>query len=357
MTLVTGSKRLVSFPGHRLCRAIAVNFASMPGCALLCAGLLASAVMPNTARAHDASLAASPESVCLTHLSGEDAKPPYPPDLLERKDGGTVTVDLIFRKPGQAPEVKLNGAQVDHGFISVVKKHVADLRIPCMQPDSPAVTLRQSYVFTPNDGRKVIASMPEDLADSKRQEQLACMSYTGGKADFYYPKSALRREEQGNYLVKLRFAGPDQAPAVEWLAAAPSSTLKNAVLTSVASMRLPCLQDQALTVEYLFKYRLNGGKRTLLRDMNLAQFLSLASSYSSPAYFDLNSMACPFDLRVSYRRPYAGNRVSELEAADPARKPLLSWLSKVTLKLREEDNINVLGEEFLLTVPCGALDL
>jgi hypothetical protein len=109
------------------------------------------------------------------------------------------------------------------------------------------------------------------------------------------------------------------------------------------------------TQQYIF--RVDGGDRTLLKDMTLRQLVSASKSIPRPAFFNFKNMACPFQLQIKYYQPFAKNSVSELETANPARKPFIDWVTQVRLNLSEEDSLGILGETFVLSVSCGRLDL
>jgi len=250
----------------------------------------------------------------------------------------------------------LDESQFDD-LIGTVTRFVARYRLPCYTAGAAPVTLRQNYVFVPNDGRKVMSSGTVDVADTRRRADLACLTHIDSKRKPDYPLYAREHEGQGKFLVSLRFDAPDRAPEVEWLADAPDYSLHLAVKRYIEGLRLPCLHDGPITFSHFFIFRLDGGSRTTLRDMTLQRFVQAAKDLPLPAYFDFSTMACPFDVRINYMRPYKDNLVRELENSNPARKPLLDWLSKLTFNLRKNDSLKVIGDEFTLSVPCGTLNL
>lgn len=323
--------------------------------AALALGLLATGV-----QASELTLTTSPALACLTMTPGQPGtsdQVEYPENLFQNKDGGTVPVELSFSGPDAAPEVKFSDVYVWSELRSAVTAHVKRFRLPCMQPDDKPVILRQSYVFIPNDGRKVMSSGFEDAADHGRRAQLSCISHIDALTQPIYPKAAARSAAQGNFLLKLHFETPDQAPALEWLAASKNSILRAAVAQYAQGLRMPCLKNGPITVQRLFKFKIEDGARTLIRDMSLVAFLRAASEIQKPVYFDFERMTCPFDLRINYFRPFANNRIAEIETSNPTRLPLIKWLSKMTLQLNEKLSLDVLGDTFTVTVPCGQLDL
>ena len=303
-------------------------------------------------------LAPSPSVACLVATPGS---PPllYPPELLRRKDGGMVKVELRFQAADQAPKVNvLNEDRQTLGKLEdAVREHVVHLRVPCMAAGSPEVVLRRDYVFVPNDGRKVVASQPRDQADLALSEQLACITHVKGLKRPDYPTLALRDDKQGNVYVRLRFEAPDQAPKLGVLAASRHTALVAAVRDYAAGLRLPCLGSQPVEPTQLFMFKIDGGARTVLNDFSLVQMVGAARDLPAGVYFDLNTMQCPFSLRLSYFRPHGPNEVRSLDTHYPARQAFMDWLSQITLNLPDVRNTEVLGQTITVEVPCGTVDL
>ena len=303
-------------------------------------------------------LAPSPAVACLTQAPGT-LPLEYPPEMLARKDGGTVNAEYTFKAPDQPPEVKVLravGSTFD-ALIVAVETHAKSLRLPCLVAGGPPVVLTRSYLFEPNDGRKVVGTVPRDQADVQRAKQLACLRHVVGEDRPTYPASALRRQQQGNVLVRLSFAGADQPPTVSLLADGPLRVFWAAVQDHAAGFRVPCLGSEPFTMTRLFAFRMDGGKRLVLKDITVEQWLGATKDLPQGVYFDLNTMQCPFDLRLTYRRPHQNNFVQQLETANPARQPFLDWLALATLKVDENRNTDLLGDAFVLHVPCLKIDL
>ena len=308
-----------------------------------------------SAVAQNTTLEPSSALQCLTR--GAAAAPTYPPDLLERKDGTTIEVELTFNAPDAAPKVKVLGDQArDDRFEDAVRAHVRAFRVPCLRPDDRSVVLRQVYVFTPNDGRKVVSSEPVDERSKAHWAKLDCMSHVLKMKQPDYPDDARRADSQGAVLVHLRFTKPDAPPEVRVLAAA-DKFLRREVEAYTAGLRLPCLDGDEISINRTFLFEIVGGGRTVFKDTTLQQLLASARNLATPVYFDFGSMGCPFDVRLTYNQPYLPNGVGELLTANPARKPFLDWLTRLTLNLDEKTNLRVVGQQMNISVPCGSLDL
>ncbi|HZF81595.1 MAG TPA: hypothetical protein VEZ89_17595 [Rubrivivax sp.] len=312
------------------------------------------------ATAQQATLAPSAALACLTPPADENKAPAYPPELIERKEGGTVEVEMTFDHPTNPPRVKvLNAKETFAKLEDVVVRHVRQFRVPCLKPGEALAVLRQHYVFVPNDGRKVMAAAPTDEADARRSQLMDCWVNKAGDKRPAYSASARRHGEQGSVLAIVEFSAPDAPPKVEIVAApAGSLSLVAAVKSFAEDLRLPCLPPgETLASRYIFRYLLDGADRTVLRDTDLLTFLRSARDVPRPAYFDMASMGCPFTVRIQYSRPYFGNKVEEVDEHNPARQPLLNWLSKIELKLSQRVSEQVLGTWMDVAVPCGKIDL
>lgn len=317
-------------------------------------GLAAAGPMPAAAQSV---LTTSAALACLTPPAAERGLPAYPRDAADRKDGGTVKAELLFTGPDQAPTFRSLCPFIQPAFIAAVQGHVQSWRVPCMPAGGEAVRLLLDFVFTPGDGRRVVSGPPVDAADLQRRLQQRCLTriLPGDHPD--YPPAAARAGTQGNILVRLRFDSPTQPPQATFLATGRDPVLKAEVEDWVQGYRLPCMGRAPIDLEMVFRFHLEGGPRTNIRDMALRQFVMSARDVPRPAYFDFTAMGCPFDLRVSYRQPYARNGLFELDNSVPERQPFLDWLSQLALRLPEKTQQQVLGDTFTLSVPCGKLDI
>ena len=320
--------------------------------AVVAAGL---ALTASLALAQAPSLAPSPALQCLTPSLAEHRAPAYPARSVERKEGGTLDVELTFFRASRGPRVKRIGDDyIAPELYEAVVDHVSEFRIPCMKTGDPPVVLRQQYVFVPGDGRKVVQRRPEDLAERARAATLQCLRM--GSA--HYPGFALEDDEEGNFAVRMRFTAADAAPEVTIVAGPPKARKLRRAATNLAEQaRLPCLPPgQSIEVDVIYRYQIEGSRRTLLRDMDLLNFLRLAKHVPA-AHFDLDAMQCPFAVRIGYRQPFLPSTVAELETSHPARAPLLQWLATIEIDLTTEVALRVLGDEMTVSVPCGKIEL
>jgi hypothetical protein len=306
--------------------------------------------------AQTVSLPLSQAIECMTPPEADRGVPDYPAQELQRKDGGTVRVELVFATPDRAPEVRVLTPDTFDGLIVAVRAFVERLRVPCIDRGAEPVRIVQEYVFRPDDGRPVFALAPVDQADAERARQSKCLMRITPEQRPEYPRSARESGAQGSFLVRLRFADPGAPPEADIVAGPRHRGLRRAVEEFLPGFRLPCQRGEPKTVLVTFHFRLEGGPRAQLRDMSLQQFLGLADS-PPPARFDFNQMACPFDLRVTHYQPYATHTVAQIGDSRPERGEFARWLSRIKLRLTENQTLDLLGTHFTLSVPCGRLDL
>lgn len=299
----------------------------------------------------------SPAERCLTPPPEARGLPDYPADLVARKDGGTLDIELIFVAPDMAPRVRVLDSNVDRRLDQAVRDHVQQLRVPCMVPGTP-VSLRQQYVFVPDGTGKRVVSRPMTSADQAQDQARRCLTRIDQEKRPDYPMSALQQDRQGNFLVQLRFEAPDQPPQVRFLAGVEHRRLRTAIENFVRGYRLPCVGAGPQELAMVFKFQIQDSERVVLRDMPLVQLLRNARQPLPPAYFEFDRMGgCPFELRLRHFQPFLPNEVSELDTSHPARWAFVDWLRGLTLNLTNDQHLAVLGDSLTVTVPCGTLNL
>lgn len=312
--------------------------------------------LPTTARASDIGLARSPALECLTVAAGATGQPDYPPAHLEKKEGGTVRVELEFNDPAEAPAVRLVARTGHNALNEAVANYVTRFRVPCMNKADGPVTLVQQYVFDPDGAARAVADKMRDRADVQRNRQMGCLVHKWGSAPDY-PPDALKAEHESNLIVRMRFSASDQPPVPDFLWGAERHSMREAVTKHIAGWRLPCLSSTSLDVVILYKFAMRRPADDYLRDMDLVQLVANARSVPRPAYFDFDKMGCPFKLRMEYGQPFRDNNVWQGSSPVAARKPFMAWLEGLTLNFDKATSGKVFGSKFIVTVPCGRLDI
>lgn len=308
-----------------------------------------------TAFAVTVTLAPSDALRCMTPAEAERVALEYPKEVFERKEGGTVDVELTFTDPVSAPRVSVTGDPLA-SLANAVRRHVRQYRVPCLAEGQTA-TLKQSFLFTPTDGRKVTWTKPQDTADVQRGELLRCIVNARSKSPGY-PMSAVRREEQGTVVLGLTYKDAGSPPDIAVLDDTPYSPLIDTAKEHAAGFRMPCHTGAPLrtAVEYIF--RIEGGDRVVVKDMSLTSYLrGVKDIRSANVYFDFGAMKCPFDVRIRMSQPVSDNQVGEVGEAVPERRFFLDWLSRQRLTLDKKTQNSVLGQMTTVSIPCGVLSL
>ena len=305
--------------------------------------MLGALVLAAPARAQQVSLEPSAAVDCLSPAAAERGAPEYP--FIEFKDGtaGRVKVVLSFTSPSTRPAVKVLAQEGGSSFVDAVEAHVRSFRVPCHDGSERAVRLVFDFVFRMDD-RKVYPSPPVDADQAARQAQLACLVHESGHKAPEYPQAALRSELQGRVLTRLRFDAPDRSPVAEiftyptagagYRQQRAMALLSDQVKDWLAGYRLPCLQGEPITMSIIFVYRIEGSASGFKPGLSLMSLLPMVRGIRQQRLaFDTTSMACPFEVELTYRRPHLPNWVGEVGSTDPARQPLLDWLQQIELDL------------------------
>jgi hypothetical protein len=312
---------------------------------------------PANASPGTVSLAQSPALACLTVTEGTPATPDYPAAYLQNKKGGKVEVQLEFTAPGEAPKVTLLTSTPYQELNTIIEQHVRRFRVPCMVPAHGTVTLLQNFVFDPDGSARAQAYAARDQRDAEREQILSCRVHVYPTKKLEYPPSALRKEIEGNVIVKMRFTAKDQPPIIEVLSSPNSVNLRAVVEKHAVGWRLPCMTDQPIETLLVHMFTLDREWKTRLADTELAKLLKSSKNVQRPVYFDFDKMACPFDVRTSYHRPFDDNTVEQVGAEVASRRPFLEWLAKLTLNLDTNTSGFVFASTMKVSIPCGQLDL
>lgn len=324
---------------------------------VIAAGLAGGMFSSSPASAQTLMLPPSKVLECMTPQAGARGVPEYDPRLVRAKVGGQVKVELAFQHPGQAPAVRMLTLDGHWQLEEAVREHVQKFRLPCQDAAGEPSRVVLTFDFQPNDGRRVVSLPPQDPAQAERLRMQQCLSRISGPELPSYPRRAEAQGLEGKVLVRMRFDSPTQPPALSFLTEPVEVLFKRELASYLSHRRLPCQQGVPVDVDMLFDFRLEGGPRTVIRDLDLVRLVGSARSVPRPANFDTRTLGCPFDLRVQYRQPFAPNVVSQLETHRPERAEFQEWLSRVELKLDEATALRVLGDTFTLSVPCTTITL
>lgn len=133
----------------------------------------------------------------------------------------------------------------------------------------------------------------------------------------------------------------------------------------VARYRLPCRQPGEPVRAFRSEFSLSNGIKPPdieLPPLSLSELLNkVPGRKGMRAFFDLDSMSCPFQLRLTHWQPAWPNEVREVAAAvsapNPNRTELMAWLAELELDIAPHEPLELLGHSRVIEVPCGRLQL
>ncbi len=318
---------------------------------------LSALVLTATAAAQTIIVSPSAAQRCLTRGELTLGAPTYPQESFERRDSGRVLVELTFQRPDAAPGVNLIEEEGGRPFFESVRTFVDAYRVPCLEAGQSA-TLRQEFVFKPTDGRRAYFTWPID-ADTRRQARLQqCIAHQDPKERIRYPAEALKRSAHGTVIVELTFSDATSPPSIKVLENANSSSLTFAASDYAEGYRMPCHAGGQVKVVQFYTYKFEGDARVVLNDMPLTGFLrNVKGIEQTNAYFDFNTMGCPFEVRLKLYQPFSANVVGELGTPNADRRFFLDWLRRRELNVDTRTLRAVIAQETTIVVPCTILSL
>jgi hypothetical protein len=315
-------------------------------------------LLPLGGQAQDMQPAPNPTETCLTPAPAERGLPQYPELHLLRNAGHLVRVTLSFTEPDQPPQVTLDNPQVGDKalFDEAVRAHVKGWRVPCLRPGDPPARLVLEFSFSP-DNRAVFSGQPKDPDRQRRAELLSCQVHQDKGSTPKYPLLARQHGVHGSVLAQLRFTAPDQPPEFKLLHRPRARLLALAVQDWLQGLRLPCLRDEPLDAEVDFQFQFDGEAAGFKRDLGFVELLGLLKGLDRQrVVFDTSTMACPFDVQLTYWQPLAPNGVDSVGSWHPARAELLHWLRGFEIEAPSQTLDMLFGKSATFTVPCVKID-
>ena len=271
-----------------------------------------------------------------------------------------IRIRLNFESADEAPRGELLYSNGDRASIERVLSHVSGYRLPCWQPTLGSLEAIQE--FSPNGTSGLLVTAGSSARDSVHslpgQDGCTLQSLPLWTGDDDAPDL----QHSVNLIDHVRF--PEQAleaPTMEVKGLTASARLRRQLAERIAARyRTGCRLLAGKSVEQSVRFLVSGTARLALanRNLRLSNWLtSLRAKGDGPAFFDLDSMACPFAVKFALRQPLSLNRVKEVGPSNPNRALFLHWLSKLASSLGVGFVEHFLLQEVLLDVPCGQLDM
>jgi hypothetical protein len=320
---------------HRKARSVLVT-----GLFLLLAGLAqAQAIEDRTAHQRFACLQRERELEPLA------AKTP------ELHNAGVLRLQLKFVAADKPPRVEVLHSQGDADMERIAKRYVEGYRLPCLHAKDHPVEVVQEFSFH-RWGTEAPVHVAGEAKLAKVQTPTSQHLLTSDRVF-----------EPGKALVEFSFVEGREEPEVRLIFAGVNRGMQRNLESHVRQYRLDADVPRPFTARQQFNfvsYDTKGTKYRLSQDeFKLIDFLRMTTNVREHLVdIDLDSMACPFAVRVNLRQPYEPNGVFELETQDPNRAYLLNWLSKLQLRFSSEaQQQDLYGSDMRIQIPCGRLNL
>lgn len=286
-------------------------------------------------------------------LQRERALEPVPPKSVDNNNNGRLRFKLVFESATKPPRIELLHGHADDDMERVARHYLEGYRLPCLHENDHPVEVVQEFTF------RRWGHEPAVPLASRQPGVLVRRPKDGphfGIFDQFVP---------GKALVEWRFVEGQDEPQIRFIF---ESVGKDSVRAIARYMRQLRLVDAAATPRpvvgsQIFVFLDAETKSTQYQlakeEYKLLEFLRMTKNLREHLVdLDLNSMGCPFAVRISLRQPYDKNEVYEIDSHDPNRAYLIDWLSKLALRYKDEaQQKDLFGSDVRVTIPCGQLDL
>lgn len=301
----------------------------------------------------------------LACMTRPQQAPEYPERDRSTHLSGLMRLQLRFTAPDKPPEIEVLYRAGSDDMVDSARSHVEAYRLPCLPPGH-RLDVVQEFVFTARAGAPTAwYRAAEAVPVAPKSDWRSCLRSPPEALridEDMRTGSAIKRSDHGNVLVRLRFEHPDQPPRTEVLYSKADSHVRQAILDHLAKYRAPCLQPGSgplvLQQQFSFHSSYADKARYKFNDMGLLPFLrSMKNLEQRPVSFDLDTMACPFQVVWGLGQPALPNSVGEIGPRNLNRVGFLAWLSELTMDLTPQLFEQLLGQEMVVTVPCGKVEL
>jgi len=306
-------------------------------------------------------------------LLGCLAKRASPPRFPQESLGDTravstwMRVKLSFERPDAPPRVDVLANTATEAMQDEVLGYLKSYRLPCLTASDGTVVAVQEVQFT----REFVT--PSDAPPKVEVSPLLPLPAVTEAPCIVMPRHQVGYDTQGmtnltdnlvtKTLVRLRFAGDgEQPPEVEVLYTNAGTRSVALIQEYARQYRAPCrtADTRPYVVEQMFAVTSRGAKPSSFRYpvVSLEKFLrSVSDGKSLQASFDFDTMACPFRVTWTLRRPHLPNVARVKGAVDPNRLEFLRWLASLDLTLDERAAERLFDESMGIDVPCGKFAL
>ncbi|WP_374661792.1 hypothetical protein [Inhella sp.] len=283
-------------------------------------------------------------------LQREEVLEPLPEKTLNNRNSGLLRFKLRFESAEKPPKVELLFRSADPDMERIARRYLSGYRVPCLHQGDHPIEVVQEFSFS-----------------RWGHEPAVPLTTRASKLRFAGPKTldAYDSPEVGKALIEFSFVDGSEVPEVRFLFNGAGREAQRYIESYAKQIRLIDSggQPRPITVQQEFAFvdaRSRGTQYRLNKeDYGLLEFLRLVKNLNENLVdLDLDSMQCPFAVRLNLRQPYNANLVREIETLNANRAYLLSWLSRLQLRFKDEaQQKDLFGSDFRISIPCGRLDL
>lgn len=270
----------------------------------------------------------------------------------EARHTGLLRLKLRFVAADQPPQIEVLLNRVDPDMALLAKRYVEGYRLPCLHAKDHPIEAVQEFSFHRWGTEPPVQWLAKETS-------LAGRIQTPSSADL----GDSRYFEPGKALVEFQFVEGRDEPDVRFIFSGFNTAFQRDIERHVRRYRLDASVARPLKGRQAFAMKGSDTGATKFRltkdDFTLVEFLRMVGNVrEQPVDLDLDSMSCPFAVRLNLRQPFESNRVFQLETHNPNRAYLVNWLSQLQLRFSSEaQKKDLYGSDLRIQIPCGRLNL
>ncbi len=296
---------------------------------------------------------------CLTKTG--DA-PAFPPEELEARSSGFYRIKLSFTAQDKAPEMQVIFRAGSARHEAAVEGFVRSYRLPCLKPGERLEAV-QEFKFTAIDFGEVSWKDAHPLNPDSRRKSDECLA-TPERSLRLPPQAGfaggIKHKSSGTVIAVAEFTQAGAPAAVQVLYSSGYRALEMAVTDYLGAYRWNCPwdSDRPQKIQQQFTFRDSEQPRYFFGEPNVVKFLNQVKDIEKQRVnFDLDTMACPFDVVLRVYQPVSKNEVGQVGPSNLNRAEFLSWLETLSLDVSSAVFEQVLGQTIKIHVPCGTIKL
>lgn len=287
----------------------------------------------------------------------------FPAGVEMSQQGVVVRIQVDFADRSGEPVVQVIYNSGAAAFAETVVAYAKAYRQGCVPAAEARTRYTQEFQFVPGTpqrsivgGLRVVPLSESGLMDCWKGGERPPLPPLPTLSDSNFKKD---NAKPGDLIARLTFTGPKEPPKVQVLFNSAGRRFESAVLDHLAGYRMACLKEggSPLTVVQTFRFAWGDSLPESVR-LTLQQFLGSVDKLADQRVrFDFTTMACPFDVDLTYLQPYTSNHASEAPQHAVNRREFTKWLGRVKLKPSLTVGDRLVGRDINIAVPCLVLDL